>query len=60
MNLEDKLNKIDYSFKVKIEGELLKPHQEIEERLLKMKKDYDIRMKTELQAEITRIREFEC
>ncbi len=42
-----------------MEGELLKPHIDMEERMLRWKKDYDARWKIELQAELTRVREFE-
>jgi oral-facial-digital syndrome 1 protein len=59
MSLEQRLNHVDTAYRTKIEGELLKPHQEIEERMLKMKRDLEQRMKAELQAEIAKIREFE-
>ena len=51
---------MDSAYRTRIEGELLKPHQDIEERMLKMKKDLDLRMRAEIQAETGRIREFEA
>ena len=59
MNLETKLQMVDDQYKVKWEKENLKPSQIVEEKLLKFKKEYDLRMKAEMNAEITRIREFE-
>lgn len=35
------------------------PAQSIEERMLKFKKEYEKRMQAELNAEITKVREFE-
>lgn len=37
----------------------MKPSEIVEEKLFKFKKEYDQRMKAEMQCEITRIREFE-
>lgn len=39
--------------------EINTPSHEIEERLMRFKKDYEARVKAETNAEIVRIREFE-
>lgn len=60
MNLEERLNYVDTSFRQKMEGELLRPQQDMEQRMLKWKKEYDLRWKAEMSAEISRVKEFEC
>jgi len=59
VNLEDKLRNIDYEYLQKIDGERNYTQQSFEEKFTKFKKEYDQRMKAELNSEITRIREFE-
>jgi len=58
-NLEDKLRNIDYEYLQKIDGERLATQQSFDEKITKFKREYDQRMKAELNAEIARIREFE-
>lgn len=50
---------VDDSFRSRVHQELLRPAQDIESRMNQFKKDYETRMKAEMQAELTRIREFE-
>ena len=46
-------------YRQRMEGELMKPSMEMEERMARWKKEYDARWKIELEAELTRVREFE-
>ncbi|CAD8051446.1 unnamed protein product [Paramecium sonneborni] len=59
INLEQKLSMVDNMYKSKIENELMKPQYDMEERIQKMKREYDQRLKTEIATETARIREFE-
>ncbi|KRX11042.1 hypothetical protein PPERSA_05151 [Pseudocohnilembus persalinus] len=59
MNLENKLNFVDQQWKERVQREMAPTAASIEERMERFKKEYETRMKADMQAEITRIRNFE-
>ncbi|EGR28012.1 hypothetical protein IMG5_184820 [Ichthyophthirius multifiliis] len=58
-NLEQRLNSVDNQFKEKVKEISCYTQGDMEERLQKYKRDFEIRMKAEMNTEIVRIREFE-
>ncbi|KAL4502122.1 hypothetical protein ABPG72_000357 [Tetrahymena utriculariae] len=57
-NLEQRLNTVDHKYREKVQ-EINTPAHEIEERLQRFKREFENRLKAEMNAEVVRIREFE-
>lgn len=59
MSLEQKLRRIDTSMKDSQEAERLMPFKSLEERMLKYKKELDMKYANDLESEVRRLKEFE-
>jgi hypothetical protein len=59
MSLEQKLRRIDSSMKDSQEVERLMPYKSLEERMLKYKKELDLKYANDLESEVRRLKEFE-
>lgn len=59
LNLEQKLKKVEYEYHTKFEDNMSEKSLQFDEKFLRLKREYEAKMKTELEAEISRIRDFE-
>jgi hypothetical protein len=59
MSLEQKLKRIDSTLKEASESERLVPFKTLEERMLKYKKELELKYLNDLESEVRRLKEFE-
>ena len=57
--IDSKLRRVDYQLSEAVEQERLVPLQTIEERMMKYQRECEERSRTEIQAEVARVREIE-
>ena len=59
LDLEQKLRNVDYQYHIKHDEDRSVKNQGFDERFLRVKREYEAKMKTDLEAEIARIKDFE-
>lgn len=60
LNLDLKLKKLEYQARENMESSRLLPYKTLEERMTKYKRECDERVRKEVQAEISRIKDIQC